>query len=96
MNAKTQLRQPDGTSLKVVSEPTLKRLPLYHRFLKEWQAAGHETVSCTDIGQDLDLDPTQVRKDLESVGAVGPPADWLCAGRFDGGAGAVSGLEQRQ
>jgi redox-sensing transcriptional repressor len=51
----------------------LKRLPLYHRFLKEWQAAGRETVSCTDIGSDLDLDPTQVRKDLESVGVVGRP-----------------------
>ena len=59
--------------MKIVPEPTLKRLPLYHRFLKEWQAAGHETVSCTDIGQDLGLDPTQVRKDLESVGAVGRP-----------------------
>ena len=43
MNVKTQLRRPDGTPLKVVSEPTLKRLPLYHRFLKEWQAAGHES-----------------------------------------------------
>jgi redox-sensing transcriptional repressor len=58
---------------KVVPEPTLKRLPLYHRFLKEWQGAGRETVSCTDIGQHLDLDPTQVRKDLEAIGAVGRP-----------------------
>ena len=73
MNAKIQLNRPDGTNPKIVSEPTLKRLPLYHRFLKEWQAAGRETVSCTDIGLDLDLDPTQVRKDLESVGIVGRP-----------------------
>jgi redox-sensing transcriptional repressor len=58
---------------RTVSEPTLKRLPLYHRFLKERQAAGRETVSCTDIGLDLDLDPTQIRKDLESVGIVGRP-----------------------
>lgn len=58
---------------RIVSEPTLKRLPLYHRFLKELQTAGRETVSCTDIGRDLDLDPTQVRKDLESVGIVGRP-----------------------
>jgi redox-sensing transcriptional repressor len=64
---------PTDGSRRIVSEPTLKRLPLYHRFLKEWQAAGHETVSCTDIGQDLGLDPTQVRKDLESVGAAGRP-----------------------
>lgn len=73
MNIKTQLKRPDGTNLKIVSEPALKRLPLYHRFLKEWQATGRETVSCTDIGLDLDLDPTQVRKDLESVGIVGRP-----------------------
>jgi len=73
MNLKTQPKRPDGTGLKIVPEPTLKRLPLYHSFLKEWHAAGHATVSCTDIGNDLDLDPTQVRKDLEAVGAVGRP-----------------------
>jgi|ERR1035437_591437 redox-sensing transcriptional repressor len=73
MNIKPQLQRPDGTNLKIVSEPALKRLPLYHRFLKERQATGRETVSCTDIGLDLDLDPTQVRKDLESVSIVGRP-----------------------
>ena len=71
MNAKAQLKRMDEA--KVVSEPALKRLPLYHRFLKEWQTGGHATVSCTDIGADLDLDPTQVRKDLEAVGVVGRP-----------------------
>ena len=73
MTAKCQLGRPDGTPVKVVSEPTLKRLPLYHRFLKEWQAAGHATVSCTDIALDLGLDPTQVRKDFESIGVAGRP-----------------------
>ena len=58
---------------KSVPEPTLRRLPLYHRFLKDWQAANREFVSCTDIGLELDLDPTQIRKDLESVGVVGRP-----------------------
>jgi redox-sensing transcriptional repressor len=72
MTAKPELKLADGLK-RVVSEPTLKRLPLYHRFLKERQADGHETVSCTDIGLNLDLDPTQVRKDLEAVGAVGRP-----------------------
>lgn len=73
MNAQNQPSRPDGTNLKLVSEPAMKRLPLYHRFLKEWQATGRETVSCTDIGLDLALDPTQVRKDLESVGVAGRP-----------------------
>ena len=58
---------------KTVSAPTLKRLPLYHRVLKEWETAGRETVSCPDIALYLDLDPTQVRKDLESAGLVGRP-----------------------
>src|SRR5208282_1586483 len=65
--------RPAETRPRVISEPALKRLPLYDRFLKEWRASGRETVSCVDIGRDLDLDPTQVRKDLESVGVVGRP-----------------------
>ncbi len=58
---------------KSVPEPTLRRLPLYHRFLKDLQAVNREFVSCTDIGLELDLDPTQIRKDLESIGVVGRP-----------------------
>ena len=73
MNTRPPASGADRPATKTVSEPTLKRLPLYHRFLKELPAAGRETVSCTDIGLDLDLDPTQVRKDLESVGIVGRP-----------------------
>jgi redox-sensing transcriptional repressor len=58
---------------KTVSEPTLKRLPLYHRFLKELLQREQEAVSCTDIGAELKLDPTQVRKDLEAAGINGRP-----------------------
>jgi redox-sensing transcriptional repressor len=58
---------------RAVSEPTLKRLPLYHRFLKELLQHGQETVSCTDIGEELKLDPTQVRKDLEAADISGRP-----------------------
>ncbi|HPC60383.1 MAG TPA: redox-sensing transcriptional repressor Rex [Verrucomicrobiota bacterium] len=58
---------------KPVPEPTLKRLPLYHRLLKELLAAGRPTVSCTEIGAGLALDPTQVRKDLETAGVAGRP-----------------------
>jgi redox-sensing transcriptional repressor len=58
---------------RIVSEPTLKRLPLYHRFLKELLQREQEAVSCTDIGEELKLDPTQVRKDLEAAGIAGRP-----------------------
>lgn len=56
-----------------VPEPTLRRLPLYHRFLKECEVSGREYISCTDIGQHLKLDPTQVRKDLEAAAIEGRP-----------------------
>jgi redox-sensing transcriptional repressor len=88
MNAQTQAGRADRVPAKTVSEPTLKRLPLYHRFLKELPVAGRETVSCTDIGLDLDLDPTQVRKDLESVGIVGRPRIGYVR------ANVIEGLEQ--
>ena len=42
-------------------------------FLKELQAKAAQTVSCTEIGAELKLDPTQVRKDLEFVGVPGRP-----------------------
>lgn len=56
-----------------VPEPTLKRLPLYHRLLKEFAAGGRATVSCTEIGAALQFDPTQVRKDFEAAGISGRP-----------------------
>jgi redox-sensing transcriptional repressor len=63
----------DDCQIKTVPEQTLKRLPLYHRFLKEWRDSGRQSVSCTDIASDLKLDPTQVRKDIEAAGVSGRP-----------------------
>jgi len=54
-------------------EPTLRRLPAYHRFLKRLETQGRAVVSCTHIAADLALDPTQVRKDLAVTGIVGRP-----------------------
>ncbi len=56
-----------------VPEPTLRRLPLYHHYLKGLLAIGREAVSCTHIGNDLNLDPPQIRKDLAFTGIRGMP-----------------------
>ena len=40
---------------RTVSEPTLKRLPLYHRYLKELLQREQGSVSCTGIGEELKL-----------------------------------------
>ncbi len=58
---------------RVIPEGTLRRLPLYHRFLQELFSCGTPYVSCSVVARALDLDPTQVRKDIGSTGIVGKP-----------------------
>ncbi|MDR1520526.1 MAG: redox-sensing transcriptional repressor Rex [Planctomycetota bacterium] len=53
--------------------PSIRRLPLYLRFLKQLRDAGSQKISCTRIARELDLDSTQVRKDLALTGIVGRP-----------------------
>lgn len=54
-----------------IPEPTLRRLPGYYRYFRDLQATGAQLVSCALVGRDLSLDPTLVRKDLESIAVVG-------------------------
>jgi len=53
--------------------PALRRLPRYLRLLRTWQEEGRISVSCTHLAEALDLDPTQVRKDLALCGVPGRP-----------------------
>jgi redox-sensing transcriptional repressor len=56
-----------------ISDASLRRLPVYYRSLQGMVAAGVSQVSCSDLARVLDLDPTQVRKDIEMTGIVGKP-----------------------
>lgn len=56
-----------------VPEPTLRRLPSYHHLLAEFLRDGAKSVSCNVIGRALNLDPTQVRKDIALTGIEGKP-----------------------
>lgn len=53
--------------------PTIRRLPSYLRLLKQLQVEGAQKISCTRIASELDLDSTQVRKDLALTGITGRP-----------------------
>lgn len=53
--------------------PSVRRLPLYLRLVRDYRASGAELVSCTRLATDLRVDPTQVRKDLALTGVVGRP-----------------------
>jgi len=59
--------------VKQIPIPSLRRLPQYLRLLRAWQADGRMAVSCTHLAQALDLDLTQVRKDLALCGVPGRP-----------------------
>jgi redox-sensing transcriptional repressor len=59
--------------MKLIPEPTLRRLPLYYDYLKKYLAADNEYISCTTIAEALNFIPIQVRKDLEFTGVVGKP-----------------------
>ena len=56
-----------------ISEPTLRRLPMYYQCLLKQRAKKDEFISCTHIAKELGLIPVQVRKDLQSAGAIGKP-----------------------
>lgn len=56
-----------------VPEPTLRRLPSYYHYLVRLQEQGQEMVSATQMGEDLGVHHTQVRKDLACTGSQGRP-----------------------
>jgi redox-sensing transcriptional repressor len=53
--------------------PSLRRLPRYLNVLEKFLEAGRKTVSATDIAEELDLKPIQIRKDMAFTGIAGRP-----------------------
>lgn len=54
-----------------ISEAVVRRLPVYLRFLNELSLSNIQTVSSQDLGEKLDLNPAQIRKDLAYFGEFG-------------------------
>ncbi len=59
--------------IKSISEPTLKRLPVYLHFLQQVWKEGGIDISAPVIGKALNYDATQVVKDLAVTGIKGKP-----------------------
>ncbi len=59
--------------LRPLPLPSVRRLPLYLRYLKQLEAEGRQVVSCTHIAEHLSLGSIQVRKDLALTDIVGRP-----------------------
>ncbi|ALS27807.1 REX family transcriptional regulator [Paenibacillus sp. 32O-W] len=54
-----------------ISEAVVKRLPVYLNVLTELSKRDVQTVSSQELGQKLDLNPAQIRKDLAYFGEFG-------------------------
>jgi len=65
--------QPALQGHREIPEPTLRRIPKYRYYLAELQEKGVRTVSCSTIGGHFNLQPIQVRKDIQITGIVGKP-----------------------
>lgn len=68
------MRTPGSTpSASTIPEASLRRLSIYYHLLQAMMLTGVPNVSCTAIAAALNLDATQVRKDIEVTGMVGKP-----------------------
>ena len=56
-----------------ISDASLRRLAAYHKVLQEMLLAGTPTVSSSGIARVLNLEASQVRKDIEATGIAGKP-----------------------
>jgi len=54
-----------------ISEAVVRRLPIYLRFLNDLHKREIATVSSQELGQKLELNPAQIRKDLAYFGDFG-------------------------
>jgi len=59
--------------IQAISEATLKRLPVYFHYLNDCLDLGEKTMSCSKLSERFGFTPIQIRKDFESIGAVGRP-----------------------
>ena len=57
--------------MKRIAESSVRRLSLYLRYLEDFRARGHTTVSSTELAGASGTTPAQVRKDLSFFGSFG-------------------------
>ena len=54
-----------------VSDAVIRRLPGYYRHLRELEAAGITSISSQELGDRMNLTPSQIRQDINCFGGFG-------------------------
>ena len=56
---------------KYISDAVIRRLPVYYRHLRELEMAGVKQISSQELGQRMQMTPSQIRQDINSFGGAG-------------------------
>ncbi len=65
-----------------ISDAVIHRLPKYYRYLSELEAAGIERVSSSRMSHDMNLNASQIRRDLNCFGGFGQQGYGYQVGRL--------------
>jgi len=65
-----------------ISDAVIRRLPKYYRYLSELEALGIERVSSSRMSHDMNLNASQIRRDLNCFGGFGQQGYGYQVGRL--------------
>ena len=85
-----------ATRPDLLPEPTLRRLPWYLAYLSTLRNAAIEYISTTRIAEALDVDPSQIAKDLSFLGIRGKTRIVYQVGALESALRDYLGFDKRQ
>ncbi len=81
--------------MKHIAESTVRRLSLYLRFLEDFEAQGHQTISSGELAAQGGTTSAQVRKDLSFFGSFGKRGLGYSVSALSSSLRAILGLEKQ-
>ena len=75
-----------------VSDAVIRRLPGYYRHLRELEAAGVTQISSQELGERMNLTPSQIRQDINCFGGFGRQGYGYRVSELKGHIGEILGL----
>lgn len=77
-----------------VSDAVIRRLPGYYRHLRELEAAGVTQISSQELGERMNLTPSQIRQDINCFGGFGRQGYGYRVSELKGHIGEILGLKE--
>ena len=77
-----------------VSDAVIRRLPGYYRHLRELEAAGVTSISSQELGDRMNLTPSQIRQDINCFGGFGRQGNGYRVSELKDHIGEILGLDR--